>query len=51
VNSCFAPKDLFKATSEWNDEQRKVIVDIGLGGLLELDNVLFVNRDFSQWLL
>jgi hypothetical protein len=28
-----------------------VIVDIGLGGILEIDNILFVNRDFSQWLL
>jgi hypothetical protein len=51
VNSCFAPKDLFKATSEWNEEQRSVVVELGLSGLLELDNILFVNRDFSQWLL
>jgi hypothetical protein len=43
VNSCFAPKDIFKAISKWTDEQRSVIVDIGLGGILEIDNILFVN--------
>jgi hypothetical protein len=43
VNSCFAPKDIFKAISKWTDEQRSVIVDIGLGGILKIDNILFVN--------
>jgi hypothetical protein len=45
------PKDIFKAISEWDDKKRSLIVEIGLAGILEIDNILFVNRDFSQWLL
>jgi hypothetical protein len=51
VNSFFAPKDIFKAVSSWDEETRSLIVEIGLGGILDIDNIMFVNRDFSQWLL
>lgn len=46
VESCFAPKDVYEVVAHFTDEQRAAIVEIGLGGMLEVDNITHVDREF-----
>ena len=34
VDSCFAPKDVYEVVVQFTADQRAVVVDIGLGGML-----------------
>uniref|UniRef100_A0A8I6YS37 Uncharacterized protein n=1 Tax=Hordeum vulgare subsp. vulgare TaxID=112509 RepID=A0A8I6YS37_HORVV len=51
VDSCFAPKDVYEVSGYLTDEQKALIVYIGLGGMLDVDNITHVDREFSWHLL